>query len=673
MYSEGSKFNPWSGHCPILSPFSCRLRPATEELGIEGDGDNFGIECPDIPGSTFETLQTDVHPSTPTYPWPSQEKKAVLSWAKELSAHNVPTLHALKKCQERICKLVGNPTKKKTTNTSHVFYQNSVARAIANDYSNLITRCSMQDYPEEGDGSMSQVHHGTKMLHDLPFSLVAPFILINGKIYFVDELLQQSNGAYFIPKKIFQSPDQLGIVETLAIGHSVVPSENHPVRTVPLIIFMDNVSSNVSKQWNKHHVVYLSNTLMPRKMLEKEFSVWFVSSSPHAAPMELMKGVTDSIREAADLGVITWDCKYEQEVMLLPYILFVAGDNPMHAEKMCKVGGTQAQKKTNEGYQNIFKCGPPQNPEETQEQIHRQVDCSLESGGNNKVKTAVTNSGIRNSTSASIVQQLLALGKQLRMPAVDIHQDTPTEILHTVLLGVVKYFWGQTVWLLKKSHLLTKFQTRLKFINKDGLNTVMPYMIYDLVSQDVLDAWSVIGDLVVLLWHTKIDNTKEYLIWPSFAVLNRTVYIKCHRTAPVNQPRMMKASAFITQNGDEAKLGSYVVISSASNKNHPRIGQVIEILVTEEKPRVATHIVITYLEFLPALHPKLLIPCLQIMDVQDVFTPKNFLCTVNVLHDCCSANCSNVKMVPVRQEYSKTTKVTQVVTHKQFNQYLCTS
>ncbi|EGN93622.1 hypothetical protein SERLA73DRAFT_78499 [Serpula lacrymans var. lacrymans S7.3] len=219
-------------------PFSCCLRPETEELGIEGDGDDFGIECP------AHLKQTDVHPSAPTYPWPSEEvfatdllfssprlrfshaqKKAVLSWAKELSAHNVPTLHALKKCQERICKLVGNPTEKKTTNSGNVFYQNSVARVIANDYSNPITRCSMQDYPEEGDGSMSQAHHGTKMLHDLPPSLAAPSILINGKIYSVDELLQQSNGAYFIPKKIFQSQDQLGIVETLAIGHSVVPSE----------------------------------------------------------------------------------------------------------------------------------------------------------------------------------------------------------------------------------------------------------------------------------------------------------------------------------------------------------------------------------------------------------------------------------------------------------------
>jgi hypothetical protein len=67
------------------------------------------------------------------------------------------------------------------------------------------------------------------------------------------------------------------------------------VLTVPLIVFMDDVSGNISKQWNKHHVIYMSNAALPREMLEKEFCVRFVSSSPHATPMELMCGFKESI------------------------------------------------------------------------------------------------------------------------------------------------------------------------------------------------------------------------------------------------------------------------------------------------------------------------------------------------------------------------------------------
>ena len=45
-----------------------------------------------------------------------------------------------------------------------------------------------------------------------------------------------------------------------------------------------------------------------------------------------------------------------------------------------------------------------------------------------------------------------------------------------------------------------------------SLAQVMPYLIYDFVPQTVLDGWSIIGRLVVLLWHTAIENTELYLV-----------------------------------------------------------------------------------------------------------------------------------------------------------------
>jgi hypothetical protein len=120
---------------------------------------------------------------------------------------------------------------------------------------------------------------------------------------------------------------------------------------------------------------------------------------------------------------------------------------------------------------------------------------------------------------------------------VNIHMDTPTEILHTVLLGVVKYFWGQTVWLMEKSHTMDIFQARLASVDANGLNApslnadyicqykgsligkhfksltqIMPFLIHDLVPRSVLDGWCTIGSLVVLLWHTEIEDTEKYLV-----------------------------------------------------------------------------------------------------------------------------------------------------------------
>lgn len=132
---------------------------------------------------------------------------------------------------------------------------------------------------------------------------------------------------------------------------------------------------------------------------------------------------------------------------------------------------------------------------------------------------------------------------------VDIHLDTPTEILHTVLLGVVKYFWGQTVYLLVKAKKMDIFQVRLESVSSDGLNIphimaaymcqykgsligkhfksivqILPMVIYDMVSKDLLDVWLILGHLVVLCWHTEITDTQRYLVSSLFFLIFSSIF-----------------------------------------------------------------------------------------------------------------------------------------------------
>ncbi|KAG2064229.1 hypothetical protein BDR04DRAFT_1130859 [Suillus decipiens] len=320
------------------------------------------------------------------------------------------------------------------------------------------------------------------------------------------------------------------------------------VYAILLIIFMDNVLGNLSKQWNQHHTIYMSNANLLCEMLKKEFFVQFVASLPHAAPMELIV--------VAESGIVAWDCKDSEEVMLIPYG-FHAGLNCNYYCRTCDVGGTKEYKESETGYGSIFN----------------QFETAMLSGASEKVKNFMSSTGICDTASASILNTLLELGKKLRKCAAgssaipendvrivlekefkqllqgrklndvinpllsfNVYMDTLIEILHTILLGVIKYFWGQTVFLLKKSKLLHLFQNCLKTINKNALNApclntdyichykgsligkhfkslaqVMPFLIYDLVSPMVLNGWTVIGKLVVLVWHTKITNTEFYL------------------------------------------------------------------------------------------------------------------------------------------------------------------
>ena len=117
--------------------------------------------------------------------------------------------------------------------------------------------------------------------------------------------------------------------------------------------------------------------------------------------------------------------------------------------------------------------------------------------------------------------------------------DTPVEPLHTHLLGVVKYFWAQTVWVLEKEGKFDTFQTRLNSLSKAGLripNILADYMcryrgslmckhfktisqvisaafaICGLVDSTLQAAWNAVGYLTVLLWETEIENLEEYLV-----------------------------------------------------------------------------------------------------------------------------------------------------------------
>ncbi|KAG7089272.1 hypothetical protein E1B28_010971 [Marasmius oreades] len=248
-----------------------------------------------------------------------------------------------------------------------------------------------------------------------------------------------------------------------------------------------------------------------------------MTSSPHATPIELVKVLKECIEKAAESGVKTYDCKFREECLLIPHAHFWAGDNPMQAEECshaglhcnffcreCKVGGTQEEKWSDDGYLKLFKVDLA-NTVHQKIQLPRYLNnCNFQHYKvlpTEKLKKHKASTGINDSISGNSLQAIVDLGKGLYsgkhldgvgktkeelqaqlgeevkhvvaeyginpligMPGVNMHQDTPTEILHTILLGVVKYFWGQTSHILEKTKDFSTFQTRLASIDTSGLN-----------------------------------------------------------------------------------------------------------------------------------------------------------------------------------------------------------
>lgn len=125
----------------------------------------------------------------------------------------------------------------------------------------------------------------------------------------------------------------------------------------------------------------------------------------------------------------------------------------------------------------------------------------------------------------------------LRVRGLDPHQDSPVEILHTVLLGQDKYIWHATTkqWDKEQDAL---FALRLESSSIDGLSippiraryllqyknsligkhfkTLQQVGVFhldsSLVSPMMFDLWKANGELGAYLWMPEIDDLEQYLV-----------------------------------------------------------------------------------------------------------------------------------------------------------------
>lgn len=72
-------------------------------------------------------------------------------------------------------------------------------------------------------------------------------------------------------------------------------ADGHELYVVMVPLWCDDVSGSRTKQYNKHINTYMANSNLPGRLLQQEYFVRFVSTSPHASSPEQLSAIMDDI------------------------------------------------------------------------------------------------------------------------------------------------------------------------------------------------------------------------------------------------------------------------------------------------------------------------------------------------------------------------------------------
>ncbi|KAJ7364499.1 hypothetical protein DFH08DRAFT_920925 [Mycena albidolilacea] len=555
----------------------------------------------------------------------------VFLWVlKEARCKDVPSFDELRRVQKQLRTQCGTPSIPCKSPLGNIFFMNDPRAIIAKDWANPTTRKLIHVYPEiPEDGVIREIWHAAKWRKTMDLDILSPMYDAGVTHYYVNEVARLRDGKFVIPIRwvkfrgriyadafsvTFDDQDFATIhdsnttlicaedltenyydlegadkipkwgASTIDAGHIArMPNPKRkiaagrPMYSSFVNYFADDVSGNRSKSWNKHWNAYMTHQNLPRKVLQQEFHVHFVSTSPNASVSEQFLEFKAAVEETHADPVEVRDESGNATCFCI-YCNAGPSDNPMQSEisahiggkgncfcRKCQVGGTQADKATNEGYHALFEAGVPRTKEQIIQELEKQVKLAC-SGVIKPVKDLQTKTGVKDVYTQFWIDGIIARFKEMRkdepnrsveeiqeelvqwtvenrdniysgfltMKGFDPTKDTPIEILHTILLGIIKYIWHitHTPWSAEQKQM---YAHRLQSTSTDGLSIhpirsayIMQYAgsligrqlktlaqtnvfhVRGLVTDDQFTAWKAAGELAALLWFPEIRNLAEY-------------------------------------------------------------------------------------------------------------------------------------------------------------------
>ncbi|CDO70741.1 hypothetical protein BN946_scf184798.g56 [Trametes cinnabarina] len=516
-----------------------------DDEDVQHDSDAPFITVPEllVPNADGEAIEAETSRYAPDttlfaqeesdlwWPWPDQATcllDCTGAFPRSLFSEN--EMRGVKKARERVLQVAGTSPKLHEGQCGHVYATADLPDIIRHEFANPLVRSKLELYPEDGGNELKHPRQGRKWREEVDPNLAAPMArTAEGKDFFVHELALASidtlgHVAPIVPTRWFHRNGQL-MSKALRVKlgtfngsqRFIVDARVEQNIEVPLTAYLLNVEDllddEVQRQWSlpapdqvhgKHKDAarrppLLTNVLGvlmdadPCAPLEAWnhpllYHIHFLSTSNLASPLEMMEEITAVLREAAANGLIVWDCMYNEDILVIPWVLAFQGDNPMASEfashigmkakypcRVCHMRADNADRSPGvagekERLKEFMTSGRPRTKAEALEALAKQEARAFE-GAPSAVDHMATETGTKDKYLQHFLDKLQAklthavppptraarlaefmqqvrnqmpeclVNPVLKLDAFEPNVDTPFEALHNVLLGVVKYWW----------------------------------------------------------------------------------------------------------------------------------------------------------------------------------------------------------------------------------------